>query len=182
MPLQRSIPGVAFPPTPPAAFSEHRGGPPCADAMPSRQACASAVVTRKNIDTSAVATRSIEGGWQRNPVGAPVLPREEEIPWPGGLVRASAPFEEQMSLSAWREAGIPWMASLVEDMSSGGGSERPSRVFGSPTRTQRRRMQRQIKKITDRQIVFEGSHGTRTVGMPPGIFLQPALASCRMLL
>ncbi|CAK0884862.1 unnamed protein product [Prorocentrum cordatum] len=182
MTLQRSIPRAAFPPTPPAAFSEHRGGSPCADAMPSRQACASAVVTRTSFDTCAVATRSIEGGWQQNPVRAPVWPREEEIPWSAGLVRASAPFDEQTPLGAWREAEIPWPAFPVEDTSSGGGLERPSRAFDSPNRTQRRRMQRRIKKLIDRQVVSEDSQGTRTVGTPAGVFVQPAWASSRSFL
>ncbi|CAK0886923.1 unnamed protein product, partial [Prorocentrum cordatum] len=178
--LQRSIPGAAFPPasTPPAAFRERRGGPPCADAMPSGQARASAVVTRKGFDTCAVATRGIEGGRQWSPVWAPVLPREEEVPWPAGLVRTSAPFEEQTPLGAWRGAGSPWPALPAEDTSSGGGPEGPA-----PNWTQRRRMQRRIKKIAERQMVSdEGSHGTRPLGGPPGVFVQPASASCQMFL
>ncbi|CAK0819482.1 unnamed protein product, partial [Prorocentrum cordatum] len=114
-------------------------------------------------------------------VRAPVVPRGEEVPWPAGLVRARAPLEEQALLGAWREAELPWPAFPAED-SSGGVSERPSRAFDSPNRTQRRRMQRRIKKITDRQMVSEDSNGTRTVGMFPGHFVQPASACFYMFM
>ncbi|CAK0869247.1 unnamed protein product [Prorocentrum cordatum] len=102
-------------------------------------------------DPRAMAARSPEGGWRPDPAKVPLFPREEEVPWPRRLAQAAC-FEQ----------------------GSGSGSELRSLELGVPTRTQRRRMQRRIKKTMNRQVVYEQSHGAPSLERPPGVFTLPA--------